>query len=83
MNSSVPARIGDIEQQLPETETAVTDQHVDRQQQAAMLVVHAAVEPALGHDVDAGKTESKKDAYEGPGQRPDENTLNQYQHGGE
>ena len=48
-----------------------------------MLVVNAPVEPALGHHVDARKAESKKDAYKRPGQRCDEDTLEQDQHGGE
>ena len=70
-------RVGDVEQQLAAGHAAEHDDHIDRQQLTAVLVGAAGVQPALGDDVKAGVGEPGDQSYRHPGDRIDEDDMEQ------
>ena len=76
-------RVRNDQQELRGAETQVQDEHVDRQQSAAVRAACAIVEPAFRDDVDAREAYAGDQTHRGPHQRVDEAALDQNRHRGD
>ena len=74
---AVIAGVGQDQQELRGPEPYVQREHVDGEQRTAVLTLRTIVEPTLGNDIDAGEAHARDHAHGAPGQRVDQDRLDE------